>query len=511
MSERTHEFDKFTKFSIKGYYEEPAKKIPILEELDVLVVGGSPSGVAAAICAARNGAHVRLVEQYGFLGGQNVFSLVVQWEKRAFINNLGAVATRGIAKEMLDRVLEKGGSDGLWDEPPGCEEMRDGEEWLDIEAIKLTLIEMCQEAGVELLFHTTAVDSMVTKGDGGRSKVTGVIFENKTGRFAIKAKIVVDATSDLDIVWQAAGEKGCILRAPEERINAGFYVWYGGVENEKFIEYAISIDDIKGYPNPKLYPDKVRRHLKEEKLIIFSGFGEVLEGADNKGMLDPIMDALEDADTMGFVLIQMKRVKDMWCMHLFHLRAPNVLDTWQTTKFEILRIKLQNLMLPVLKLMPGWEDAYVARDSIHIGKRESRLLNAVTMLTKKDIFEPDHERSDCVGRSGAHDPGKNTLKKAYPIPYGIMVPKNLDGVVCCTRALGLADKDAISAHRGITPTIVVGQAAGTAAALAAASNIEARDLDLKKLRAALRDADVVLDIETVDLDINVKDVKPVRI
>ena len=69
--------------------------------------------------------------RFGFLGGQSVYGLVVQWEKGAFINNLGALARRGIAKETLERILAKGGSDGLWHTPPGCIEMRDAEEWLD--------------------------------------------------------------------------------------------------------------------------------------------------------------------------------------------------------------------------------------------------------------------------------------------------------------------------------------------------------------------------------------------
>ncbi|MFX0102432.1 MAG: FAD-dependent oxidoreductase [Candidatus Hodarchaeota archaeon] len=506
-----HKFDEFTNIPITGYYEEKPRKIPIVEEVDVLVVGGSPSGVAAAVCAARNGAKVRLVEQYGFLGGQNVYTLVVQWEKRAYINNLGAVATRGIAKEMLDSILEKGGSDGMWEGPYGCEEMRDGEEWLDIEAIKMTLIEFCEDAGVKLLFHTKAVDSIVDDSTGKLPKLTGAIFENKSGRFAIKAKVVVDGTADLDLVWWAVKEKGAFALPPQERVDAGFYVWYGGVDNEKFIDYALGLKSLKGYPNPQKFPDKLRRHLKEGKNIILSGFKEILVEADEKGLMEPIFDAMDKAGTMGFILIQMKNVKDMWCMHLFPMKGLNTLDTWQVTAFEILRIKLQNLVLPVLKLMPGWENASVARDSIHIGKRETRLLKAVTMLTEKDIYAPDHDRPDCIGRSGGHDAGKNKLKKAYPIPYGIMVPKNLDGVICCTKALGLEGLHPKRAHRGITPTIVVGQAAGTAAALAAKNSVEIRDVDMKELRDVLRKADVVLDVETVDLGIEIKDVKPVRI
>jgi pimeloyl-ACP methyl ester carboxylesterase len=114
LGEDRFNFDTYTSRPLYGHYREPARDIPILGDVDVLVVGGSQSGCAAAICAARHGASVQLVERFGFLGGQSVYSSVVQWEKRAFINNLGAVATRGIAREMVDRIVAKGGSDGLW-------------------------------------------------------------------------------------------------------------------------------------------------------------------------------------------------------------------------------------------------------------------------------------------------------------------------------------------------------------------------------------------------------------
>lgn len=510
MSGMQFPLDERSSIPVVGFIEEPARKTSVVESVDVLVVGGSQSGVAAAVCAARNGAKVRLVERHGFLGGQSVATMVVQWEKRAFINNLGAVATRGIAKEMLERVLAKGGSDQLWFDPPGCEEMRDGEEWLDIEAIQVVLVDMCEEAGVGLLLHTMAVDALVDR-SSTIPRVTGAIFENLSGRFAIQAKIVIDASANLDIVWRAAGTNGCYTRPPASRLQSGFYTWYGGVDNEAFVRHALSLDDIKGYPNPKRFPEKVWTHVRGEKLVILSGFQDVLRVADERGLLDPVMQAFEAAGAgVDSINLNMKRVgRDRWCLHLAKLR-PNLLDAWDVTRHEVLRTRLASAALDVLKLLPGWEHAYIARSSVHIGQRETRLLVAVTMLTRKDIFEPDHARADAIGRSGAHDPGKNKLATAYPIPYGILVPAALDGVICCTRALGLADGIAITAHRGITPTIVVGQAAGTAAALSVASGVQPRDVDLQALRARLRAADVVLDVEHVDLGITRVDVDPLH-
>ena len=505
-------FDQFTFRRSVGHYTEPARDIPILGDVDVLVVGGSQSGCAAAICAARHGASVQLVERFGFLGGQSVYGLVVQWEKRAFINNLGAVATRGIAKEMVDRIIAMGGSDGLWSTPPGCEEMRDGEEWLNVEAIQLTLIDMCEEANVELLFHTMATDVIVEREESKLPRITGVVFENKSGRFAIRAKLVIDATADLDLVWRAIGKEGCAMRAPEERINVGYYVWYGGVDNEKYIEYILNTPGQGGYPDPLKYPDKVRKHIREGKLVKIWGLREILEKAKGLGLLDPIEKALSGLPSPPSRGLSMKYVGDArWCCSFGGFRGLNLLDTWELTRCEILRTKLTNLLLPVMRLIPGWEGCYIARTNSYMGSRESRYLKAVKMLTKEDIFAPENRTEstppDTVGRSGAHDPGKNRLWVAYPIPYGMIVPKKLDGVLCCARAVGAEPRVALDAHRGIVPTIVVAQAAGTAAALAIQCGVQPRDVDLQQLQDALRRDDVVLDVETVEFDFQIPEDK----
>lgn len=505
-------FDRYTSRPCYGYHREPPRETPILGDVDVLVVGGSQSGCAAAICAARHGARVQLVERFGFLGGQSVYGLVVQWEKRAFINNLGAVATRGIAKEMVDRIVAKGGSDGLWTTPPGCEEMRDGEEWLDVSAIQLTLTEMCEEAGVELLLHTTAVDVMTERDGANLPRMAGVIFENKSGRFAIRAKVVIDATADLDLVWRAVGEEGCALRDPQERISPGYYVWFAGIDDERYIEYLLSTPGQGGYPDPVQYPDKVRRHIREGKLVKVWGLSEILERAEDLGLLDPIRALLPDMPPRAYRGLSMKYVGNArWCCSLAGPRTLNLLDAWDLTRYDLLRAKFTSLMLPVMRLIPGWEECYIDRSNIYPGGRESRYLKAVRMLTVEDIFDPQNATSptpaDTVGRSGAHDPGKNRLWVAYPIPYGMIVPASLDGVLCCTRAVGAEPRVALDAHRGIVPTIVVGQAAGTAAALAVQAGVEPREVDLGRLQDALRRDDVVLDVERVEFDFEIPEDK----
>jgi FAD dependent oxidoreductase len=382
----SYNFDKFTPKEIVGMYKEPAKEIPIVAKTQVLVVGGSQSGTTAAIAAARLGMKVQLVERFGFLGGQSVFSMVVQWEKRAFINNLGAVCTKGIPKEMLDNIIAKGGSDELWNTPPGCPEMRDGEEWVNPEAIKITMIEMCEKEGIDLLFHTIAVDAMVDRQPGKLPKLTGVIFENKTGRFAIQADIIIDATADLDIVWRAIGEEGCGLREPRDRIGSGFYTWYAGIDNEKYIDWYINTaENIGGYPSKPDNIEKIKLHLKENKLIIVPGsaYNDIFAKADELDLMEPIENILEELEIMGFITIGAKWVgNDRWCCYFTGINNLNMLDSFTLTKFEIFRQKLAVYMLPIMRLIPGWENTYISRESSYMGSRETRWLKAKTMITQ---------------------------------------------------------------------------------------------------------------------------------
>jgi hypothetical protein len=305
------------------------------------------------------------------------------------------------------------------------------------------------------------------------------------------------------------------MREPRERIGAGFYVWFGGVEGGAFLKYLLgrqSHEYSRAYPDPVLYPEKVRAHLTEGKLIYYTGFGDILRKGTELGLMQPIEELLTSIDAKCPTRIGVKYVgHERWASSL-GLGALNLLDAWEVTKYEIVRIKLTNQMLPLMRMIPGWENCYITRTNLYIGSRESRYLRAVTMLTEKDILsarsESDATPLDTVGRSGAHDPGKNRLRVAYPIPYGALVPKELDGVLCCTRAVGAEPRTALNAHRGIVPTIVVGQAAGTAAALAAKSGVEPRQADLAKLQDALRADGAVLDAETTEFDFAVPEAGP---
>jgi 2-polyprenyl-6-methoxyphenol hydroxylase-like FAD-dependent oxidoreductase len=181
--------------SSKETVTEPAQQIPVLRETDVVVCGGGPAGAAAAIAAARNGANTVLVEYQICLGGM---------AGSGMLNRLGPFHDRekiilgGIPWEIVERLVALKAAF-----PPRV----DGEYWIpfDPEAMKYVLDRLVDEAGVKVLFHALAAGIVRDQGEP-----IGVFVESKSGRQAILAKVIIDATGDADVAASAgaAYEKG---------------------------------------------------------------------------------------------------------------------------------------------------------------------------------------------------------------------------------------------------------------------------------------------------------------
>lgn len=170
--------------------EEPAREVPVVREVDVVVAGGGPAGVAAAIAAGRNGAKTLLVERYGCLGGMMTGSNVTWY--LGFGDGKKQVV-RGLAEETVVRLAAAGGLVSKRNRSGDCNS--------DAEFVKWLSVVMLEEAGVEMLLHSW-VASAVTE----RNACRGIIVENKSGRQAVLAKVTVDATADGDVCLFAGAE-----------------------------------------------------------------------------------------------------------------------------------------------------------------------------------------------------------------------------------------------------------------------------------------------------------------
>lgn len=497
---------------------EPARAIPVLRDVDVLVIGGSQSGVAAAVAARRanKDAKIMLVEQNGFLGGQSVGGMVVHWEFREYTNNKGQVIASGIGKEMIRRIVAKGHSDPLFEQwlsgtGPPFKDVPDGRAHadvpLDVNDIQIVLAEMLDEAGVEVLLHARACGALPLDTSSGFPASRGAFVETIGGRVAITAKVVVDCSAFADVAWWIGGNDAAIV--PEKQaMGMQAYAWIDNVDLETFVKEGVRPRSFQIlYPSNK---QQIWDHVVQGKTFILRGFADIIDQAYEA---EPdLVEAFErtGATPQIYFWIKTVRTRKVECggttkyLGTFAIEGPsyhwNQVDPLLVSKAEINQLKGVEIMTRMHKYLPGWENARLDRTVTKIGFRQTRIPIGLYALTKADIF--GHAMfDDVIGRNTGHDVGRGNFEAeyGYDIPYRSLVPAKIDGLLFGARCISVepdtADEQltALNAHRGIAATIVASQASGVAAALCVKHRVEPRALDVKALQAELRRQDVVLE------------------
>jgi ribulose 1,5-bisphosphate synthetase/thiazole synthase len=437
------------------YVVEPEKRIKVRAKVDVLVCGGGPAGIGAAIAAARNGANTLLLENLGSLGGVG---------SNAIMNRLGPfhdqekMIVGGIPMEILQRLVALKGAimprPVIWSR----ETNNRPEYWapFDPEILKFVLDRMTEEAGVKILFNARVVGTMVNDG-----RVSGVFIESKSGREAVRAKIVIDATGDGDVAaWAGAPyEKG----RPEDGWTQPITVLYK-VHN--------------------LDREKARSVLAEqrEKIInVARARGEdiprfVTPGSDNFLRADETYyneDQIHGADGTN-----VEHVTKAW------IEARKMI--WQEFNFA-------------KKYVPGYENAYVALTSSLLGVRETRrimgeyVLNAEDVLTARKFPDAIYRYACYVDLHKVARPGTEESALAqripkpgssYDIPYRSLVPKKIENLLVAGRCFSVTH-EALASARPMPSCMAMGQAAGTAAAMCTDEGNSPRKMDVTALRKKL--------------------------
>jgi len=405
---------------------EPERKTPVVAEADLLVCGGGIAGVSAALCAARNGVDkVMLLEKYGFLGGLVTTSLVITTPP---LNN-------GINEEFGKKLKEK----SVYAPCRYSDEVTKQEELhaIDPEILKYELILMLQKAGVDIMLHTYIAGSIM---DG--DAVQGVIMENKAGRQAVRAKMVVDATGDADIAVFAG--------APFQLVKKPMTMMFNmvGVNVEKAISAMGNWGGIR-----KLVKEGVEKGELAFDLGIYPEFGSPGVYAEKLVYNDEV---------------------NVWSGNLLGM---NGVDPKDLTKAEIITREHAMRMATYLKAKaPGFENARIEYTATQVGVRATRQITGESSPTMDEVKNMIFD--DTVVKPYSRRPMR--------LPYGSLLPQNVENLLVAGRCIS-ADEEAMGQLRLIPVCAATGQAAGTAIALALRNGITPRELDPGTLQDVLMD------------------------
>ncbi len=438
--------------------------MPIEKNNDLVIAGGGPAGIVAAIAAARNGARTLLVERYGFLGGQSSAALVYPW--MTFHDPQGNQVIKGIAQEIVERLVAAGGSPGHVPDTIGFVSTLTP---FDVETFKYVAQEMVLEAGAELLLHTWLTDAEVQAG-----KIVALGGVNKSGRVRLAARQFVDATGDADIAFFAGAElaKGRDADGATQPMTMNFRL--GGVDMEQVRAYMEE--------HPEEFYKTTRHDLlaESENVTGVQGFYTIWKEAN---LPIPRQQVLFFAGTRpGEVGINTSRIVG--------LDATNADDL---TKAEIEgRRQVMQLLKFLRERVPGFQYAYLIATPTQVGVRETRRIVGDYVLTGDDVAQ-GRRFPDAISRSGypidIHSPtgaGLETVEmtRDHDIPYRCLVPKGVDNLLAAGRIISVTH-EAFAAIRTTPSVMAIGQAAGTAAALCLEHDIGPRSVDVSELRRRL--------------------------
>lgn len=428
-------------------------------EADVIVVGGGPGGHSAAIAAARSGAKTVLLERYGHLGGMATGGIVIQIPHMSDGGKEPVIA--GLSLEWLERLDQIGGTLRPGMQDIGSDDAKlikkwsrffgnvingkiEHTAWVDPELLKCVLNDMVEEAGVKLFLHSWGTRALVQDG-----KVEGVIFESKSGRQAVLGKIIIDGTGDADLVSSAGADFDDSFEPKARSATLALVFRLGNCDYQKYCDFKES--------EPKKYEELMRE----------------LASAAGTYLL-PLPSPRND------VLWFNNWIPDLVCTKVEDL-----------TKLEVEMRKIMRKGHAFLKKnFPTFENSFILDTASQTGTRGSRRLVGEYVLTRND-FQKSKKFEDTIAvfpRLGP--PGGGDVKHVY-IPYRVLVPAKTDNLLVAGRSFS-SDFASNNMANLIPHCIAMGQAAGTAAAIAVQQNILPRKVEYRTLQRNLVKQGVVL-------------------
>jgi len=439
--------------------EEPARSVPVVAETDVLVVGGGPGGLAAALAASREGVETMILERYGCFGGVITQSMVgtIAWYR----TNDKVVDAGGIGVEFEQRAKEMEASLPIF-----------LYQVLDTEKFKYIADQMVQESGITPLLHCQTAN-VIMEGN----TVKGVITETKSGRQAILAKRVIDATGDADLAHRA----GAPYRKDPKSELEGVSVNFGcsGVDIQRFLDYTLK--------NPSSIADwgdqSGEKEGNEFSTYLVEPFNKAKEAGEipENVRLESYWGSFTDAGEIP-------------SLNAVHMADIDPTDVWDLTKAEIEgRQRVMWAVEALKKYTPGFEKARLRSMGASLGTRESRKIIGEYDLTEHDVLNQACFE-DSIGIFPEFLDGNRiailpSTGRYFQVPYRITVPQKVENLLVAGRCVA-GDKVSHAATRQMMCCTVTGQGAGVAAAVSLKDRVTCRQVDVSKVQKALEKQDV---------------------
>jgi hypothetical protein len=416
----------------------------ILEDIDVLVVGGGPAGIGAALGAARRGVNTMIIENHSFFGGVAAWSLGMQ------INQLRptGISRSAVHEQFIQKI-----------QTYGDQAIRFGkhEIWCNVEFMKVAVLDALEEIGCRYLVHARAVDSVVEN-----NRISGVVIATKQGLKEIRARVIVDCTGDADVAYFAGAET---MIDPDDLM-------------PQTLALLLSNLDTRQVP-----PSEVRKTISD-----------TIHNARQKYPLNPA----------GFVEVeQLANSSSWWVNHsgTADLGCIDVTDPYEYTRVAAFSNRQAVQMIQSIRESnnPGLQQIELVGTGPQVSVRETRRVKGQYVITEEDALSGRVFDDTIAWRSGYLDVGGQVNRRSgkmmvHDVPYRSILPEKLDGLLMAGRCISTTHL-ATAAGKSMGNCMATGHAAGLAAAMSSMKRIVPRDLKVIELQDALRADGVDLDVE----------------